>query len=478
MNATTISVPKTDAPKLMTLDDARSMSKREAYELFSRHINPSLGKMMNMLGFAGKRPVRASNTTITFDDGAEVLDFTAQFGIMNMGHNHPRILAARERWAKEQQLELWKFFPSPYQAALAHNLAQVLPKGLEVLFFCNSGAEANEGAMKMASKVAGPDRRIVVHTDISFHGKTHATLSVSGSESHQNRHFKLMPDTVSIPFGDADAFERVLRDNKSTFGKTRVSTFIVEAIRAEGVVVNPPGYFKRVRELCDKYHVTLILDEVFTGFGRTGKMFAFNHYDFTPDIVTFSKAFGGGKGSFGGYVARREIFQQAYGSMKEATLHSTTYNGFGEEVVAAIEAINILHDENLLDNATVQGKYLLERLESLKARHGIIKDVRGVGLLCCVRIENVAAKLGKLIPGEAASQVVAKLTTGGIISQLFERHNILTYSPPHDFDLLFLTPPLTITRQEIDRLVDALDQVLQTNLMEISQGFLKKYLEG
>jgi putrescine aminotransferase len=468
---------KTELPALYTVADAAAMSNRTAYELFSRHINPSLGKMMNMLGFAGKRPVRAENTTITFDDGAEVIDFTAQFGIMNMGHNHPRILAARAAWAQQRQLEIWKFFPSPYQGALAHNLAQILPDDLEVVFFCNSGAEANEGAMKMASKVAGPDRRIVVHTDISFHGKTHATLSVSGSESHQNKHFKQMPDTVAIPFGDADALERVLKENKSTFGKTKVSTFIVEAIRAEGVRTPPPGYFTRVRALCTKYDVTLILDEVFTGFGRTGKMFAFNHYNFTPDIVTFSKAFGGGKGSFGGFVARQGIFQQAYGNMKDATVHSTTYNGFGEEIVSAIEAINILHEENLLENARVQGEYLVQRLETLMAKHAIMKEVRGVGLLCCVRFENVAAKFASLIPG-AASQIVAKLTTGGIINQLFEKHNILTYSPPHDFDLLFLTPPLTITRAEIDRLVDALDEVLKTNLLETTQKFLKKYVEA
>ena len=169
---------------------------------------------------------------------------------------------------------------------------------------------------------------------------------------------------------------------------------------------------------------------------------------------------------------------KAYGSMKDAMLHSTTYNGFGEEIVSAIEAINILHDENLLENARIQGEYLVGRLEKLKASHSIIKDVRGVGLLCCVRIENVAAKLGRLLPGDTASQVIAKLTTGGIINQLFEKHNVLVYSPPHDFDLLFLTPPLTITAAEIDKLVDALDQVLKTNLLETSQGFLRKYLES
>ncbi|MCG8610997.1 MAG: aminotransferase class III-fold pyridoxal phosphate-dependent enzyme [Pseudomonadales bacterium] len=463
--------------ELLTLQDAENLSHKQTFDLFCEHINPSLGKMMNMLGFATKRPVRAENTHILFDDGAEVLDFTAQFGIMNVGHNHPRILAARKQWADRRALEIWKFFPSPYQAVLAKNIASIFPEDLDVVFFCNSGAEANEGALKMASKVAGSSRDLVVHTDISFHGKTHATLSVSGSESKQNKFFKLLPGCISVPFGDIDAFERILKEHKPSFGKTRVSTFIVEAIRAEGVHVPPEGYLQRVRELCDEFNVTLIVDEVFTGFGRTGKMFAFNHSGITPDIVSFSKTFGGGKATFGGYVARKKLFKKAYGSMNEATLHSTTYNGYGEEIVSAIEVINILHEEKLVENAEKQGKYLLEKLTELKEKHPIVKDVRAVGLLCCIRFENTAAKLAKFMPGEGSSHVVAKLTTGGIISQLFEHHNILTYTPPHDFDLLFLTPPLTITSEHIDQLVDALDVVLKLNMSETSQTFMKRYME-
>jgi putrescine aminotransferase len=465
------------ASSLYTVADAAKLSHREAYELFSRHINPSFGKMMNLPGFCGKRPVRAENTRILFDDGAEVIDFTAQSGIMNVGHNHPRILAVREAWAKARQLETWKFFPSPYQGALAHNLSRILPGDLDLVFFCHSGAEANEGAMKMASKVAGPSRRIVVHTDVSFHGSTHATLSVSGAERRHNRHFKPMPDCVAIPFGDADALARVIIENKSSFGKTKVSTFIVEAIAAEGVHLPPPGYFDRVRALCSKYQVTLIVDEVFTGFGRTGKMFAFNHYNFTPDIVTFSKAFGGGKGPLAGFVARTELFMRAQGGIKDAASHASTGTGFGEEIVAAIEAINILHDENLLENARVHGQYLVARLEGLQAAHPVIREVRGIGLLCCVKFENLSTRLAGLLPGPV-SRLAAKRATGGIIRQLFEKHNILTYSLPHDGNALFLTPPLTIGRKEIDRLIEALDQVLKNKFIETHQGFLKNYKEA
>lgn len=462
--------------ELLTVNDARNLDREKTLDLFCEHINPSLGKMMNMLGFTTKKPIRAKGTKITFDDGSEVLDMTAQFGIMNVGHNHQRILDARAKWAEEEQLEIWKFFPSPYQGVLARNLATIFPGDLNVTFFCNSGAEANEGAIKMASKVAGQERDLIVHTDISFHGKTHAALSVSGSESKQNKWFKKVPGCVSVPFGDLEALKTILKDNKPTFGKTKVGIFIVEAIRAEGVHMPKLGYLKAVRELCDEYDVTLIVDEVFTGFGRTGEWFSFNHEGIVPDIVTYSKTFGGGKATFGGYTARTSLYKKAYGSMNDATLHSTTYNGYGEEIVSAIEVINILHEENLIQASKEKGEYLLHKLKHLEEKHSLVKGVKCVGLLACVRLENVAAKLAKFIPGGASTHVVAKLTTGGVISKLFEEYNILVYTPPHDFDLLFITPPLTITEAEIDYFVDSLDQVLNSNLVETAQTFLKRYL--
>ena len=463
--------------ELLTLKDAENITDQQAYGLFCEYINPNLGKMMNMLGFCSSHPVRADNCYITFSNGKTVIDFTAQFGIMNIGHNHPRILKARQDWANRKELELWKFFPSPYQGILAKNLASILPGDLDVTFFCNSGAEANEGALKLASKVAGSDRDVIVHSDISFHGKTHATLSISGSEMGQNSYFKLLSGCESVRFGDLNQVENIFNNYKTRFSKTKVSTLILEAVRAEGVHISPPDYLKGVRKLCDDFKVTLIMDEVFTGFGRTGKAFAFNHFDITPDIVTYSKAFGGGKASFGAYTARRSLYKKAYGTMKDATLHSTTYNGFGEEVVSAIEAINILYEEDLFTNAQQKGDYLNTKLNELKDKHSVIKSVNCIGLLCCVKIENVAAKLARFLPGDS-SNVVAKLTTGGIIAKLFEDYDILIYTPPHDFDLLFITPPLTITEEQIDKLIYALNEVLKLNLVELAQVFLKRFINS
>lgn len=461
--------------KLLTIEDARKLTAKETLQLFKKHINPNLGKMLDMLGFARSIPVRARGAKIYLQDGTEILDMSGHLGVMNVGHNHPRVLKARQEWANQEQLEFWKFHPSPYQAVLCQNLAQLFPEDLEVVFFCNSGAEANEGALKTAEKYAGPGRDLIVYTDFSFHGKTHATLSVSGSESHQNKHFKLLPGCIKIPYGDADALEKVILENKGMLGKTKVCAFIAEAIRTEGVVIPPAGYFERVRKICDKYDVVLIMDEVYSGFGRTGKMFAFEHHNIAPDICSFSKAFGGGKATFAAFITRPRIFNKAYGKISEATLHSSTYNGFGEEIVSAIEAINILHDEGLVENSARMGKYFLERLREIQTRHPIVQYVNGIGLLLCIRFENAAYKAAKLIPG-VPEELFAKLTTGGIITELYEKHRILIQTPPHDANQLLISPPLTIGKGEIDYFIQALDDVLKMNIADIAIKYIKRYL--
>ncbi len=460
--------------ELLTLDEIEQLSMSDGIKLFRDHINPGVAKMYKMLGLARRKPIKAENMSIFLDDGSEVLDLAAGITVVNCGHNHPRIMAARKKWAESLQLEHWKFIPSPHQGALAYNLSQVFPGDLNYVFYCNSGAEANEGALKMAQMYAGKKRKKIVYTDISFHGKTLATLSVSGSERNNNTNFNTLPNCLEIPYGDADALENIIRQYKKTLGESEVGTFIVEAIRSEGVVVPADGYLKRVRKICDKYDVVLILDEVFCGFGRTGKMFAFEHENIVPDICSFSKAFGAGKASFGGFIARSPIFKGAYGSLKNATIHSTTYNGFGEEIVTAIETLHIIQDEKLVENSSEVGDYFLERLQEIKKNHPlIVKDVRGVGLLLNIELESISAKISKALTIATPEEVVAKVTTGGIINELYEKHNILVYAPLHHNNLIMITPPLTITKKHVDQFITALDSVLKTNIVEKGMVFIK-----
>ena len=474
---TAIEVHDPGESSMFTLEEIDQFTMKQGLDLFRQHINPSVANMYSLLGLAERKPVRAEGMYIYLEDGSKVLDLAAGITVVNCGHNHPRVMAARKRWAEQRALEHWKFIPSPHQAGLAHNLAQIFPGDLNYVFYCNSGAEANEGALKMAQKYSGKHRKKVVFTHISFHGKTLGTLSVSGSEHSNNEHFNLTQNCLEIRFGDAQALEDVIRAHKSGIGKSEVGTFIVEAIRSEGVVVPPKGYLAEVRRICSKYDVVLIVDEVFCGFGRTGKMFAFEHENIVPDIVSFSKAFGAGKASFGGFIARTPIFQKAYGKMKNATIHSTTYNGLGEEIVTAIETLHILNDECLVENSRANGQYFIEQLKLLKARHPrIVKDVRGVGLLINIELKSLVAKLSRYLPLSAPEEMVDKITTGGVISELYEKHNILVYAPLHNNNIIMITPPLLINREQIDQFIRALDEVLTTNLVEKVAGFTKKSL--
>lgn len=465
----------TNSLDLLTLEEIEAMSMSDTLANFSRYINPHLAKAFSLLGLAKRKPVSALGCIIKMDDKSEVLDMTGGLAILNVGHNHPRIIEARAKWAMKNGLEVWKFIPSPYHAGLAENLGRILPGDLELAFFCNSGAEANEGAMKLASKYAGKNRDLIVYTDISFHGKTHATLSVSGSENPKNSPFKTMSGCLEIPYGDSNALREMILEHKKQFQKSRVSTFIVEAIRSEGVICPPETYMQEVRKICDDYDVTLICDEVFCGFGRTGQFFAFNHSGITPDIVTISKAFGAGKATFAAYITKPSIFKKAYGSMEEATLHSTTYNGFAEELITAIEGINIIYDEKLVEKSRENGNYLLSELEKLKLIHpSILKEVKGIGLLVCIKTENIASKALNFIPAVGNTKsMLKKITTAGIISKLYEDYDILTFTPLHDPSQILLAPPLVITKREIDRFISALSEVLNSNFLEHGAHLVK-----
>ena len=346
--------------------------------MYEEHINPGMLKFFDLLGFKEIRPIRSEGMYIYTQDGKKILDFTGGRGVLSHGHNHPRLTELRQKIEQNKIPVVWKDFVSPYMAVLAKNLAAICPGDLNYSFFCNSGAEAVEGAMKIAEKYQGKEKKVFVSASNSFHGKTHATLSISGCEESK-KYFKLLDNCFFVPYGDYDALAEFILSRKD------ICAVILESIHAGNITIPPKDYLKKVRELTERAGVLLILDEVFTGFGKTGKLFAFEHVDIVPDILAMSKTFGGGKATIAAYIARDKIFKKAYGSAEDALVHSTTYNGFANECLTAIEAINILFEENLVENSKAMGEYLLSQLKNLKNKYPkIIKEARGIGLLCGV----------------------------------------------------------------------------------------------
>ncbi|MBC7325332.1 MAG: aspartate aminotransferase family protein, partial [Moorella sp. (in: Bacteria)] len=221
-------------------------------------------------------------------------------------------------------------------AALAHNLAKITPGDLQRSFFCNSGCEAVEGALKLARAATG--RKEIIYCHNSFHGKSFGALSVTGREKYQKPFEPLLPGCAAVPFGDAEALAYELK-------KERAAAFIVEPIQGEGGInVPPPGYLAQARRLCSQHGTLLIIDEIQTGFGRTGAMFACEEEGAVPDILCLAKSLGGGIMPVGAYITTDEIWKKAYGSMEKALLHTSTFGGNNWAAAAALAALQVIHE--------------------------------------------------------------------------------------------------------------------------------------
>ncbi len=463
--------------KLITFDDCESLGVDETHALYRRHVNAGQVEMISTFGFGRDLVDAAEGLSLTTRGGRDILDFTGGIGVLNHGHNHPRILDVRRRFQERRRMEVHKSYFSPYLAALSHNVAALLPQDLDVCYFPNSGAEAVEGAVKMAYRYHAGRRGCILHTDISYHGKLIGAASISGSRE-LNFRFPQMPGTHAFGYGDLDDLERRLRALRRPDGESDVYAVIVEPMSASSVRPCSADFLRGAARLCRELDVVLIFDEVFTGWGKTGALFHFMHHDVVPDILVTSKSLGGGKSSISGYVARGPVFRRAYGELPYALLHSTTYNGFGEEAATALEAINVLVDEDLVGRARRIGERLGAGLRGLGAKHpGAIAEVRGVGahwgLLLRTGPDLLAALAGRLPSGMAGDErFLAKLLTAGVIAHLYDRHGVLTYYGENREILLMASPSLVARDDQVDRFLAALDEALARGPWRLAASFV------
>jgi acetylornithine/succinyldiaminopimelate/putrescine aminotransferase len=459
-----------DKPTLLTVEDAKNLSLDRMTEFFQQHMNPGQLHFLKLLGFDKIFVDRAEGMYYFLRDGRRILDFFGGFGSLAPGHNHPRILAARQRFQEEKRHEIAMAFMSQYATTLSHNLAQIAPPGMDIVFLANCGSVANEAALKLAERCQGPKRNKVLHATLSFHGKTRAALSVTDSEMYRAG-FELLPNRACVPFGDADALRIMLESDPS------IGTFIVETVQGgAGIIVPPDNYFRRVRELCDKHDVLWLADEVQCGTGRTGRFFAFEHYDVSPDIITLAKSLGGGKASIGAYIARADIHKKAYGEPKNALIHGpATFSGMGEGCITAIEALNVLYDEQLIENAALQGHHLLERLRQIQQKYPkIIADVRGLGLMIGIEFADISQTLPAGIR-HIVSLLDERLKgsmCGFVGSLMLRDYDILVAFTEYNRNVIRLEPPLIVTREEIDHFVDSLDDLLSKGVTGIVRKFI------
>jgi putrescine aminotransferase len=428
------------------------MAAHPAIELYAKHVNPAFVKLLGVLGY-GRVFTRALGTTVWDHEGQAYLDALAGFGSVPLGHNPPRLMARLREFLSEDALHFSLLGPSPQTALIAQELARLAGEPLSICLLASSGSEAVEAGMKLAR--AATRREDFVSCEGGFHGTNLGTLSIMGGDRMRRPFEPLLAHCHRVPFGDLRRLEGVLAPGN-------VAGFIVEPLQAEGgVVLPPPGYLAAAQALCRKHGALLILDEVQTGLGRTGSMFAFQAEGFVPDVLVLAKALSGGVAAVSAALTTRDIHERAYGAMDRFDLHSSTYGGNAFGCTAALTALQLLQEEQLAANAATLGKRLLEGLQARLKGHPLVRDVRGRGLLVGVEMGPTdAGWLSAVAPGLVAAGCEQVFGQWAAL-KLLEKH-ILVQPASLRWNVLRLEPPLVVSAAEVDRLIAAVGEVFDS----------------
>lgn len=381
---------------------------------------------MNTYGRYPIAMVKGKGSWVWDADGKKYLDFVTGIAVNNLGHCHPNLTKAIREQSK-QLVQPCNLFHIEKQGEFAKLLVE--NSFADKVFFCNSGTEANEGAIKLARKWGGAmgGKYKIIHAKDAFHGRSMGSLSAT-SKTYQEGFKPLVPGFKSIPYGKVESLEKALKDDK-------ICAVMLEPIQGEnGVILPPDGYLKKVRSLCTKHKVLLILDEVQVGVGRTGKLFAYEQYGIKPDIMTLSKALGGGI-PCGAFLTTNKVAKHLAPGM-----HGTTLGGNPLAMSTGLAVFNTISEEGLLDGATDQGQYFLEKLKELSETYKKeIKEVRGKGLILGIEFKNP----------DTAKKVVNNCIENGLLTILTNKK------------VMRILPPLNVKQKEIDLAVKTIHKALK-----------------
>jgi len=355
----------------------------------------------------------AKGSYIIDKTGKRYLDLISGIAVSNIGHGHPDIInAVKNQAEKYMHVMAYGEFVQSHQNDLAIALARLLPPTLNSSYFVNSGAEANEGALKLAKRITG--RTELVAFRRSYHGSTHGALSVSGNEVKKNAFRPLLPDVRFITFNELNDLALITE---------KTAAVIIEPVQGDaGVRIPTQHYLQQLRARCTAVGAQLIFDEIQTGFGRTGKLFAFEHFDVTPDILTIAKAFGGGM-PIGAFISAKDKMDLLTHSPMLG--HITTFGGHPVNCAAALANVKVITSEGLLEGIEAKGKLLQTQLT-----HPAIKEIRRIGLMFAIEFDSP----------DVVQRIVLKCLEKGVITFWF-------LSCPESFRL---APPLNITIEELE----------------------------
>jgi putrescine aminotransferase len=394
------------------------------FESYGRLINPAYPSFLNKLGL-NSVAAKAQGATITDSVGNTYIDCVGGYGLFNLGHNNPNVIESLTEQLKEQQL-LTKPLISEIQVRLAECIEKITPGDLSCSFILNSGSEAIDCAIKLVRLHKGG--KTIITAQKSFHGHTFGALTASGIPSFRRAFQPLLPGFINVPFGDIEVLRQSISDD--------TAAVLIEPIQHEaGVLLPPDGYLKKVRELCDEHNLLLVLDEIKTGFGKTGRMFACEYYDIVPDILVLGKSLGGGLIPTGAVVAKSHLWKRFGLSF---SMSASSYAGNVLACRAGLATIRYIQEGSLLGDCAEKGKMLLRSFRDYVGEYpDILNSADGLGLL--IGIETQSGKIALELAKEMIRQRIIMVPAFGNSS------------------VLMVEPPLVISFQQIRTVVDAFE---------------------
>jgi ornithine--oxo-acid transaminase len=420
---------------------------RTDVDLWGRTINPQFSRVLKTIGF-DREWSRAEGAYLWDSRGEKYLDMLGGFGMFNVGRNNARVRAALVEALELDLPGSVQLGASPLPPLLAQELIRRTPARIERVLFTSSGTEAVEAALKLGRAATGRSR--VLSAEEGFHGLTLGSLSANGDRDIAERFGPLLAGFQQVRFGDLDALERSLRTED-------VALFLVEPVQGKGVNLPPHDYLRGAQELCRRYGTLFCVDEVQTGLGRTGKLFAFEHWELEPDLVPVAKSLSGGYVPVGALLMSRAVHEAVFDSMEHAFSHGSTFAPNELGMAAGLATLHELDEQCLVERSERLGEQLLALTRPLVERYDVVRDVRGLGLMWAI-------EFGEPPSGQRSYRLVDRVQPGLfaqlVIGPLFKEHRILSQVAGHKIPVLKGIPPLTLSENDVEWFAGALDETI------------------
>lgn len=432
-----------------SIADLFSQHFDKKFSLHEEYLNNQMVRVLRTIGY-DRNYKRAVGQYLYDENNNEYLDLLSGFGVFAVGRNHATVVTALQETLSLELPNLVQMDVSLLSGLLAEKILETTPDNLSKIFFCNSGTESVEAAIKFARYATKRDN--IVFCEHSFHGLTTGALSLNGEQIFRDGFGPLLPGCKAVPFNDLQALEEALSNND-------VAAFVVEPVQGKGVNIPDDNYLPEVERLCKKYGALFVTDEVQTGLGRTGKFWAIEHWGVQPDMICMAKALSGGFVPIGAVAMTQKVMDTVFNRMDRAVVHGSTFSKNNLAMAAGLATLRVIEDEKLVENSANLGEDIINTINASTAKYEFLKEARGKGMM--IAIEFHAPKSLSLKTAWSMLEAANKgLFCQMVTIPLFKEHRILTQVAGHGMNVVKLLPPLNLTQKDRDWIVSAFDQTI------------------